>query len=290
MKKFFKTAGWIALYLGVYFIFQIVYVFVAAIVMSIKIVVQEPDLTPDLIAEKTEPMIMGQLPMSIIVSSIVAFGVYYLISKGRKQDFFQTCQFRKISLKSALSFVPAGVGLVFINGFLLGILNKTELLDNAFSKHVELMGQLLGGNTVVVFLSVAIAAPFIEEIIFRGLILKELRKSMSLKWAIFIQALLFGLYHMQLVQGIYTFFMGILLGLVCVWLKSIWPAIILHLFNNLTSMLLSRTDALDGVLDTLSIPLVMISGLVVAGVTYHTYKNRLEEEEIEEAVADITSL
>ncbi len=280
MKKFFKSSGWILLYLTIYFLLQTIYIFSVSIFTGIKLAIQNPEFAtdPSFIAEEIQTMLAGQIPVSLIVSSIIAFGIYYLICKGRKQNIFEHCQFAKISMKNALMLVPTGVSLVFINSFLLNILNKTGLLENAFDKHTALMEQLLGGNTLVVFLSVAVAAPLIEEVIFRGLIFKELRKNMSIKWAILIQAILFGLYHMQLVQGIYSFLMGILFGLVCVWLKSIWPAVILHLFNNLTSVILSKMNNLD-VLEALEIPIIIVSIVIVSWVCVTIYKNRIIEDE-----------
>ncbi|MBM7614690.1 CPBP family intramembrane glutamic endopeptidase [Alkaliphilus hydrothermalis] len=284
MKKFLKTFGWILLYLSIYFTLQVIYTIVAGIIVAVKLIVQNPGITSEEVQQKIPLLIAQQTTLAIIVSSILAFGLYYLIIKARKESFFEVCQFTKISWKNAALFVPVGIGMVFINGFLLSLIQKTEVMDDAFSKHIDLMEQLLSGSPILLYLAVAIAAPFIEEIIFRGLILKELRKNLSIKWAIVIQAILFALYHMQLVQGIYTFFMGILLGLVCVWFKSIWPAIIIHLFNNLISVILSRMTNVE-ILNKLEIPILIVSLGVLVSVVIYAHRNReLEVEEIEENI------
>ena len=57
-------------------------------------------------------------------------------------------------------------------------------------------------NIFLTILVVGIVAPFAEELLFRGIIYKTLSKSMSIPAVIIIQGVLFGVYHMNLVQGI----------------------------------------------------------------------------------------
>ena len=56
------------------------------------------------------------------------------------------------------------------------------------------------------------ASPFLEEIFFRGILFQRLKELMSVKAAAVVSALVFGLYHGTLTQGIYGFFMGLALA------------------------------------------------------------------------------
>ncbi|MCI5840214.1 MAG: CPBP family intramembrane glutamic endopeptidase [Peptoniphilaceae bacterium] len=87
------------------------------------------------------------------------------------------------------------------------------------------------------FLSVGFFAPIFEEILIRGYGIKELKKYFSFKTTIFITSLLFGISHLNLVQGIYAFFAGIILGYFYLKYKSITLVIFLHMLNNIPQII-----------------------------------------------------
>ena len=55
--------------------------------------------------------------------------------------------------------------------------------------------------------------PFAEEFVFRGLVYTGLRKRFPPLISVFVAAACFGLYHGELIQGIYAFCMGLIFGL-----------------------------------------------------------------------------
>jgi len=96
------------------------------------------------------------------------------------------------------------------------------------------------GNFVIVFITVGIMAPIIEEIIFRGLVLNELKKVVPACPAIILQAIIFGIYHMNPLQGVYASLLGIVLGIAAEKTGSIWTPILIHISFNSISTLLSK--------------------------------------------------
>lgn len=87
------------------------------------------------------------------------------------------------------------------------------------------------------FMKVAVIAPVVEELIFRGLILHGLRKNYRATTAVFISALLFSLFHLNPWQMPATFILGLLLGWIIIRTRSILLAIIGHSLNNLMVLL-----------------------------------------------------
>lgn len=85
---------------------------------------------------------------------------------------------------------------------------------------------------ILAFLTLVVVAPVAEEILFRGYLLGKLRKYTPLWIAILITSLLFGLVHFAWNVGIDTFALSIVLCLLTVWSKSLWPAILLHMLKN----------------------------------------------------------
>ena len=53
-----------------------------------------------------------------------------------------------------------------------------------------------------------IAAPFAEEVIFRWLVFLRMRDNMRVITAALFSGLTFGIYHMNLLQGVYATIMG----------------------------------------------------------------------------------
>jgi len=69
-------------------------------------------------------------------------------------------------------------------------------------------------------------------VLFRGYLLSKLRRHVATWIAILITSLLFGLVHFAWNVGIDTFALGIVLCLVTIWTKSLWPAILIHMLKN----------------------------------------------------------
>lgn len=92
--------------------------------------------------------------------------------------------------------------------------------------------QVLGPGLVI---------PAAEEMIFRGLMYAPLKDRMPFWPAAVISSLLFGLYHGNLLQGVYAF----LLGLIMAWLYERFQTLaapwIFHAAANLTSILIVNT-------------------------------------------------
>lgn len=82
-------------------------------------------------------------------------------------------------------------------------------------------------------------APISDGLIFRGITLKLCQRNMPFIMANIVQALLFGIYHMNLFQGVYAFFFGLFLGYVMHRTKAIIAPIFLHMIINLSGNLVS---------------------------------------------------
>lgn len=81
------------------------------------------------------------------------------------------------------------------------------------------------------FLYACLVAPIAEELLFRGLILRGFLPH-GKKFAVIASAVLFGLYHGNLVQSPFAFFVGLIFGYAAVEYNIAW-AMVLHLSNNL---------------------------------------------------------
>ena len=82
-------------------------------------------------------------------------------------------------------------------------------------------------------------APVGEELFFRGFMLTRLRRVWSAGPAILVTAIAFGVIHGEWVHGVLATGIGIYLGLVTERSASVIPAVICHVANNGSSVVLS---------------------------------------------------
>lgn len=97
------------------------------------------------------------------------------------------------------------------------------------------------------FLVVAVIPALGEEFVFRGILQKRLEHwFVNHHTAIWLSALIFSLFHLQLEGFLPRMFLGALLGYLFYWTKSLWIPIFVHFLNNaimiLAMFFISRGD------------------------------------------------
>lgn len=134
--------------------------------------------------------------------------------------------------------VITGLNLQF---FSTGILNAIERhrpeLLGSYRDMVRSSFSL--NNGIFRVTTVMLLAPICEELVFRGISLSSSRRAFTCRYsdaiAILLSALLFALYHGNLVQFCYALPMGIFLALLATWTSSLLPSILLHITINVSS-------------------------------------------------------
>ena len=117
---------------------------------------------------------------------------------------------------SIIGAIVAGVALNFIS---YGIMPQTAQNEEVFG--------------IVLVLCVALA-PFVEELVFRGILLKMFSKSCGIILSAIITSALFALSHGDPLQMLYMFILGLVLAIVRVSSTSLWSSVALHLAFNMT--------------------------------------------------------
>lgn len=167
------------------------------------------------------------------IMGTAVFGIWYYFSiKKPRPTWKQTV--RKMNGKSLLTAVICGICLCFFANGTVAI--EYVINPSMVDSYVE-MAEVAGlGTNIFVILASVLLAPLGEEFICRGLALKYGEKCFGHFWiANILQALLFGFMHMNWVQGIYAFAIGLVAGWLTEKHGSILPAVILHCIVNLSS-------------------------------------------------------
>lgn len=137
-----------------------------------------------------------------------------------------------LPLKPNLTKNPVGYTF-FVFGICL-LLNL--VLHYLFPWYSEIFSSetvLYENNTDILlyYVMTAVLPAIFEEFLFRGVCISSLRP-MGTKFAVIASAILFGLCHVDPLQSVFAFLFGLLIGAAYIATGSMWPGILLHLFNN----------------------------------------------------------
>lgn len=170
----------------------------------------------------------------------LSYGLSYVV--GLTLPVMLYFAIKRIALHEILPFEKAGVAktaaCVFF-GSLVCLLanipaNAVVNIQNRFGFSGTTPELPLTDDTWVLVLygiTIAVIAPIVEELLFRGMIMQSLRKYGN-GFAVVASALMFGLYHGNFVQMVFAFIAGLVMGLVVVRTGSLWTSILIHFINN----------------------------------------------------------
>lgn len=211
----------------------------------------------------------------LIVASLIALAIFWLVYKLRGERLFQALNVREMKFKAIL-------GSVFIGGFfslfLFSVISITNIY-RLFPSHGEVMESIIPaeGNFLLIFLSIAIVVPIFEEVMHRGIIYQQLKKGLPLPLAILAQALIFGIFHLNWLQGMYAFLGGIVLALLYEYTRSLWAPILMHMGWNATSLFIPPIYS-NGVLGAI---MIISLGMLIMLLKKFKEKRTAENEYIE---------
>ncbi len=129
-----------------------------------------------------------------------------------------------------VSLPVLGVSIVFIFAamYVLNLLIEQAGIPNTMEETFLAMSRNPFG-----ILSIALLAPILEELLFRGAIQGGLQKSGIRPWtAILVSSLIFGVVHMNPAQIPFAFLLGMLFGWLYYRTGSLLPGIVGHVLNN----------------------------------------------------------
>ena len=118
------------------------------------------------------------------------------------------------------------------------------LLPEMPEDKVKAMEALLDGPAWVTIISVCIFAPFFEEWLCRGIVLRGMLKHVKPPWAIIISALFFALIHMNFWQAVPAFLMGLVFGYVYYKTGALKLTMLMHCVNNTMAFVVSSIPSL----------------------------------------------
>ena len=140
---------------------------------------------------------------------------------------------RRTALGPALGVIVVGLGAGLAGSVLYSWLVSTLNLPLQTNTEALLaQGRSQPFTTLGLLAAAALAAPFCEEIFFRGFAFAGLLKGMSLVPAILLSSALFAVAHADLGSLVPLFIIGLALAWARWRTDSLWPGIAIHMANN----------------------------------------------------------
>ena len=219
---------------------------------------------------------------SLVVLLLAAVPTICILSFMMKREFGDTVfsEWETIGKKEILIF--GCMGIFIASG--LGRLVQVLPMDNIIGSYQAISEEFANNSPVFQILTLCIAAPVAEEMIFRGVMYRRLLEYTDKVMAVIITAALFGIYHGNLVQAVYALILGVLLCFVYDSCKSLAAPIFVHMACNTTSLIMMHFPVSQYITDRLILNIVVII-LELAGMTFFTwmlYSLKQKEKEKQE--------
>ncbi len=174
-----------------------------------------------------------------VTAGLTALFIYNIYYRGKQDSFYCKMFKRKYLSKCAkriVIFVLFGMAMQLLAYCVLNMFYLFAVDSPLFKSYAAVSDKLSGRANPLIFLYTLIFAPFAEEYIFRGLIYGSVRKGFGCVAANIIQAFLFALYHGNMIQGIYAFVLGLLLGYAAEHKKCMSEIVGLHMVVNISGL------------------------------------------------------
>ena len=105
------------------------------------------------------------------------------------------------NFKDVLGSLVVGFGICGISGLWIMLAEQLPSLQKSVEAINAGAENIAGGNAFGTFMIAVIAAPVVEEILFRGIVLRSMRKFAPAWASILISSVLFGVYHLEYRAG-----------------------------------------------------------------------------------------
>lgn len=187
-------------------------------------------------------------PINILLNSTLGKGpsllIYYCLSIATPILIFHFLKKKKEG-HIKYNILPKELGMVIVlilttlaiqHGVLAPLTSFLPMPDAMKKLFEEIFKET---TNIYGFTTVAIAAPILEELLFRGIVLDGLLKKYSPRNAILLSSFLFGVIHLNPWQFISAFLIGIFIGYIYYHTRNVGYCILIHLTNNMTATILT---------------------------------------------------
>ncbi len=175
---------------------------------------------------------------------ILFFAAWYLWQKTKKK---QKIKYKRVfSGKNILSITGLAVFGQVVTGVIVAIMAIFFRQAALEYEQVVRSFSLETTSPLLMILLVGVLGPIAEEFFFRGVLYENLKQGIEVWGAMIVSALVFGIFHGNLIQGFYAVLAGLLLAYIYEKTGTILASILLHILFNLSSYIVGYINDFFG--------------------------------------------
>ncbi len=183
----------------------------------------------------------------LLIAALICIPIYYRIYKKDCKLAGEAKRNIPMGNKDCLAIIISGATLAIA---LNNIISLTPL-PYVFTGYEDTNEVLFSGGMLLQILSAGIFGCIVEEISMRGVAYLRMKRYWGKRRAIILSAAVFGIYHLNVVQAVYAFFLGLFFAWVYERYNSLWAPIIAHMSANLFVILLGSSSFVNHALETM---------------------------------------
>lgn len=232
----------LGIHFGVSIILSIGALFLIAFQINFESIKNGTTLKMEQVAIEMAERVTGQTLLITLITSMIVIPIMLLFYKrDKKRQFYLEERPAKFYLIDYIVIALLAMASCLALNNLISVSDITK-----YSKTYQQVSEaLFNSNVLFVIIVVGIFAPIVEELVFRGLIYKRLKEYKTPLFAMILSSFLFGLYHMNIVQGIYAFLLGLILSYLMEKYKSVKAPALAHIAANICSVVLTEWSLLE---------------------------------------------
>ncbi len=276
-RQVFRAVNMPALYLIMQFAIAFAVSFVYSFVYSFNQASQGiTDL--DAMQEALNEFAVKSMMPSLLISTLISGLIFILIFRKESRDYPR--------YNAGFSWRMTALTIILGSAFSLlisALLTYTRITEY-FPSYEGVDEMLSTGSFAMRLITVGIAAPVVEELCMRGLVYNRLKSGkMPVVLAMVISSLIFGVIHLNLVQGLYAFVLGMVIVLIYEKFRTLWAPVLFHVAFNTFSQFLSLAGEID---DTIFLIMFIASIILIGIITYLLIRKFKTPEEITDIAPD----
>lgn len=238
------------------------------------------DEVVDSLTEETINVVTNNIALLTVCCAIASIPVFaFIMFRDKKKRGL-----RAVGNQNSLPIMMWGliiVGSAALCLVLNNILTLSQLAETS-QAYIESSENLYSISFPLQIIAWGILTPISEEILFRGVLFKRLRHYLRPTTAMFWSALLFGVYHGNVVQLIYAFISGWMFAWLYEKFGTIKAPMLAHICMNIVSLILTQYDLFIWMFeDPIRMTVITVASAALMASCYVLFTNMTRSEVIE---------
>ncbi len=188
-------------------------------------------------------LLMASLPQSYMVfflyliqTLFLGLPLAFLLWKKGIHNKKEACLLNPTKWYTILLLVPGVyIATIVVMAALMGLMANNGIDLPGFTGEKTQIIESFGADTIgmiLAFVSAVLIAPVIEEIVFRGMMLRAFAKHTPVWGAVLLSSAIFALIHFTFGVFFPLMILGVVMAVLTVKTRSLYPAIVFHMINN----------------------------------------------------------